>query len=328
LVDLCPASPYIVLLGPPETGKSRALAACIHAARRGVLTMNAREAALIRHADEYKAAIALDVIDFMEAIRNSMDFFAARTKNDGTVTTRILDYRKGRFQGMQHYEAFGATLVASNKPLSNDVIGSRSLVIQACQGRRRFLENVTPELALTLRERGVAFRARVLQRALRRELPPIPDLAPGRLGDLLSGLAWVVAICQPAAIDVLKALVPSFTTARQTEAADTVEIDILRECLVLLGGGAGQVKLTELAVAVNAARTGERAMSGRGLAPILRALGLDVHPGTGNQRFVRLDPLKLTPLAKRYGLERPGVNELPSPPKRRTPRVVRNPRKS
>ena len=308
LVDLCSASPYIVLLGPPETGKSRALAACIHAARRGVLTMNAREAALIRHTDEHKATIAIDAIDFMEAIRNSMEFFAARTKNDGTVTTRILDYRKGRFQGMQHYEAFGATLVASNKPLSNDVIGSRSLVIQACQGTRRFLENVKPELALTLRERGTAFEHEFYN-------APVGESChrsrtwhwdASAIYCLASHGSWRFASLRR--LMCSKALVPSFATARQTEAADTVEIDILRECLTMFGAGAGQVLLKELAEAVNAARTGERAMSGRGLAPVLRSLGF-VYAGAGNQRFVRLDSPKLTPLAKRYGLE---IRELTS----------------
>jgi hypothetical protein len=328
LVDLCSASPYIVFLGPAETGKSRALAACVHAARRGILTMTPREAALIRYTAECKATIGIDTIDFMDAIRNTRDFFAARTKKDGTMTTRVLDYRKGPFEGMQHYEAYGATLVASNKPLSDDIIASRSLVLQACQGTRRFLENVTPELAQPLRERGTAFRARVLKREYQNALPPVPDLAPGRLGDMLSGLALATAICDGAAVAVLKELVPSFAKARQTEAADTIEVDVLKECLTQSSSGARQILLTSLVEAVNAGRPGERLLSGHGLAPLLRtSLGLEVFASTGNQRFVGLDTPKLATLAKRYGLVMPAVNEVTSPRRPRTPRQVRTPRK-
>jgi hypothetical protein len=305
LVDLCAASPYVVLLGPPETGKSRTLAACIHPARRGILTMTPREAALIRYADECKATIALDTVDFMTQIRNTKDFFAARTKNDGTLTTRVLDFRKGPFQGMQHYHAFGPTMIASNTPLSDEVISSRSLVIQACQSKRRFLVNITADLARELRERGTAFRARVLQRHEVSQLPPVPDVAEGRLGDMMSGLAWAVQICAPEALATLRELTTTFAAARRTEAADLLEVDALRVCIEMATKSeTGKEKLSDFVNAFNDDRTGERALSSRKLGPILRtSLGLDVTPGAGNYRYVHLNRARLKDLAARYGLK-------------------------
>ena len=329
IVDLCPNSPLVVLLGPPETGKTRVLAACIHTARRGVLTMNAREAALIRYTDEYKASIGLDLVDFMGAIRSTLDFFAARTQNDGTVTTRVIDHQKGRFQSMQHYEAYGATLIASNTPISDDVIGSRSLVLQARQSGRRFPEHATPEAARELRERGTAFRARVLLRRWRRRLPQFADLAPGRLGDLLKGLAWVVQMCDPTSVAVLRDLVTVFTEARQAEAADTVEVEALRECIRVVDTGATEVKLTELTKALNAIHVEDHSLHGRRLSGILRAsLDLKVLARTGNQRYVQLDRKKLAALATRYNLELPAGDQLPSTPAGGPPRIMRKRPKS
>ena len=189
IIDLLHASPYLLLAGPPETGKSRILAAATLAARRGVLTMTVREAALIRYADTFGATLGLDIVDFMDAIHSMTDYFAARTKNDGAVTTRILDYKKGPFEGIAHYRVFGATIVASNTGVPADFIASRTLIVPASQSGRQFTEPVTPRLALPFRERGIAFRARVLQLVAENQLPAVPVVATGRLGEIMGGLA-------------------------------------------------------------------------------------------------------------------------------------------
>ena len=204
IVDWISATPHIFLPGPPETGKSRTLAACLHAARRGILTNASREAAMIRYADEYHATLGLDVIDFMEQIKEMKDFYAARTYRDGTVTTRVLDYQKGRFQGMQHYEAYGPTMVVSNYALSDAVISSRTLTIPVHKSTRQFGPRPTADMGLELRERGAAFRARTFSLKLRNDLPT-PHIAEGRLGEILEGLALVVELTDPAQIRFLKA---------------------------------------------------------------------------------------------------------------------------
>jgi hypothetical protein len=339
IVDLVHASPYVLLLGPPETGKSRTLGACIHAARRGVLTMTAREAALIRYAADFHASLALDTIDFMSVIRPIADFFAARTKDDGTVTTRVLDYKAGKFSGIRHFKAFGPTLVSSNKALSDDVIASRTLEIRACQSNQPFRTPITPELARPLRERGAAFRARMLMGAATRQLPSPPDLAPGRLGELMSGLALAVRICDPPSLSVLEELAREFADARRSEVRDTLEVELLRHCIeryetAAYGPkparrrGARQreqemnqtvtMKLRDFCQTLNTERQGdgERPLSSRKVSPILRTVfGIDPWIGAGNFRFITLRRALLADLAGRYGLNRPSEHVKVEEPK-------------
>jgi hypothetical protein len=326
IVDLVHASPYILALGPPETGKTRLLEVCIHAARRGVLLPDAREAALIRFTNDFQATLALDTIDFMAAIKSCKDFFAARTKNNGTVTTRVVDYQKSPFKGgMCHFNAYGATLVASNTALSNEVIASRTLPIQMREVHKPGRQPITPTLALPLRERGTAFRARMLQLADRKALPPAPTLAPGRLGDILSGLALAIDLCAPARVSVLRELLEEFAAARRADVQDTVEIELLQQCIDVFeeagsSGEAVRVLLKTLVYNVNLDRqeSGDGVLSGQKASGILRThLGIVPSPGAGNRRYLTLSLPHLTGLAQKYGLRPPVAKppgSLPSVP--------------
>ena len=277
--------------------------------------MTPREAALIRYASDYRATLALDTIDFMGCIRGMADFFAARTTNDGAVTTRILDYRKGPFQGIEHYTAYGATLVASNTPIGDDIIASRSLVMTASQSSRAFPERATPELALPLRERGTAFRVRVMQLERQGKLLPPPVLAPGRLGEILSGLALAVILTDPSYLPTLKKLAATFAAARRTEVQDTLEVELLRLAIAELERAGKEVVEMKLVAFVHNAnverrQNGEKLLTSKGVSGTLRTtLGLRVRAGTGNYRYVMFRREQLADLATRYGLQAPTVSE-------------------
>lgn len=313
IVDLVYASPYILLLGPPETGKTRVLETCIHAARRGVLMPDAREATLIRYTAHYHATLAIDVLDFSKAIASCMDIFAARTKNNGTVTTRVIDPTKGPFEGgIVQFIAYGATIVASNVAPSNEVIASRTLPIQMHEevdhpGR----QPITPDLALPLRERGTAFRARMLMRAADQTLPTPPLVARGRLGEIMSPLALVVHVCAPTQVSVLEALALEFEHARRVDVRDTTEVELLQHCIALFeaaadGGASVSVPLRRLVQEVNMDReaSGERALGSKRISATLRThFEIEVWQGTGNARHLTLSERRLTTLSKKYGLE-------------------------
>jgi len=319
-VDLIHASPYVVFTGPPETGKTRVVVAAIHAARRGILTMTPREAALIRYASDYRATVALDTIDFMGCIREMADFFAARTTNDGAVTTRILDFKKGRFAGIEHYTAYGATLVASNTPIADDIIASRSLVMPVYQSSRTFRACATPQLALPLRERGTAFRARVMRLQRKGKLPAPPELGSRRLGEILSGLALAVTLTDPSFLPTLERLAVTFAAARRTEVQDTFEVELLRRAIAELEGVGAEVvemKLVDFVKNANGDRreTGEKLLTSRRVSGTLRTtLGLKVESGTGNYSYVTFRRDQLADLATRYGLQGPtGVKDVNNP---------------
>lgn len=311
IVDLAFASPYILLLGPPDAGKSRTLECCIHAARRGILWMTARDASLIRAADDFGATIALDVTDFMRAIGESVDFFTARSKNNGTKTTRILDPQQGSFGGARHFSAYGATIVASNRAVMHEAIASRCFPILAREADRPFRQPITPELALPLRERGVAFRARMLKRESRGELPAAPDLGRHRLGELLAPLAQVVQHCAPDRLAHLRTLSKEFADERRIAVQESLEVEVLRHSLALFDGVPPDqpglyVKLEALVHNLNAERrqTGERLLSSWAVGPLLRThFGIKPEPGTGNYTFVTLKRARLIELAAKYGLQ-------------------------
>ena len=313
IVDLCTDSPYVALTGPPEVGKSRATATCIHAARRGILTPTAREASLIRYAHDHRATIGLDTIDFMEQVQPIQDFFASRTKNDGTVTSRVTDYGKGAFVCQQHFTSYGATFVTSNRAISEDWLASRTLVIAAIRATREFLVPVDRDAALVLRERGTAFRARVLRLARTEQLPEPERIAEGRLGDLMSGLALALQLSSPSHLPVLKELATHFAAARKTEGGDSLEVELLRQCIEQFGTSAEpqiSVKLQDLVRALNLERgpMGERPLSSRKVGAILRTtFQLALWSGTGNYTFITLQRGQLSDLATRYGLSGPGA---------------------
>jgi hypothetical protein len=321
-IDLVHASPYVLLLGPPEAGKTRALEACIHASRRGVLMPDAREAAVIRYTAHHHATLALDVIDFIQAIKPSMDIFAARTKNNGTVTTRVIDPKKGPFEGgVVQFVAFGATIAASNAALSNEVIASRTLPIQMREVDHPGRPPITPELARTLRERGTAFRARMLMRASDGTLPNPPRVARGRLGEIMSPLVLAVHVCAPAQLSALEALARDFDDARRVDVRDTMEVELLQHCIELFqeasnGAASVDVLLKTLVRNVHMERqeSGEYSPSSRKIAAILRThFEIIVRRGTGNATCLTLSERRLATLAKKYGLEfRP--QEAPSRP--------------
>ncbi len=311
-VPMVKDSPYLLALGPPGVGKTRLLEACVHAARRGILTMNVREAALIRYADDYHASLGIDTIDFMTAIKSSADFFAARTTRNGTVTTRVIDLKKGPFAGgIRHYAVFGPTMVASNHAVSDEIIGSRTLVILMRESDSSF-QRPTPELALPLRERGTAFRARMLIQAANNALEDPPRVAPRRLGDIFSGLALVVRECAPKELSVLTRLAGEFAEAQRTEAADTLDVQLLRQAIAEVeqaGDPVVTMKLSDFVHNVNVERHqgGEWALSPRRVSGILRAtFGIETRPGTGNYRVVTFAKARLAELATKYGLQPPG----------------------
>jgi hypothetical protein len=184
-------------------------------------------------------------------------------------------------------------------------------------------------LALPLRERGTAFRARMLRLAERKALPAVPAVAQGRLGEILSGLVLALQVCVPARVSVLGELVAEFAAARRAEVQDTVEIELLQQCIALFedagsGGDLVRVPLQTLVHNVNMDRqeSNDGLLSDRKASGILRThLGIVPSPGAGNRRYVTLARPHLTTLATKYGLPPPGGKPPCSLPPVATPRV-------
>ncbi len=91
------------------------------------------------------------------------------------------------------------------------------------EATEQFETNVTPELALPLKERLVAFRARHLGA----ELADISKSATGRLGDILKPLQQINRLVKPGREAAFLNLVRELHAERLTEKAASLEAEIL-----------------------------------------------------------------------------------------------------
>ncbi len=188
------------------------------------------------------------------------------------------------------------------------------------QSSRTSIARATRQLALPLRERGTAFRIRVLGLVQEGKLPQAPELARGRLGEILSGLALAVTLTDPSFLPILERLAVTFAAARRTEVQDTLEVELLRLAIAELeraGTEVVEMRLKDFVKNANVDRheTGEKLLTSRGVSGTLRTtLGFTVKSGTGNYSHVTFRREQLADLATRYGLQGPtGVKNVNNP---------------
>jgi hypothetical protein len=94
--------------------------------------------------------------------------------------------------------------------------------------KKRFENDVTPEISLPLKERLIAFRAGHLGETL----PDIPKPTSGRLGDILKPLQQIIRLVKPEREPHFLQLVRELESDRLIEKGDSIEAQIL---MVLIG---------------------------------------------------------------------------------------------
>ncbi|MHB1455595.1 MAG: hypothetical protein ACYC0V_01635 [Armatimonadota bacterium] len=196
-------SPIICLIGDAGMGKSRIAKALTYMSYRGVLTLRMDESWIMRLADEAAATLCFDIFDAWEKSRSSRseDMILYRFER-GAKIPRILDHRKGLFEGTRSYDIFGPTIIVSNNEV-DDTLASRSLLIRMQRSKKLFNDCVTPQTTSTLRDRLTAFRARHMASTLPDVMKPIN----GRLGDITRPLLQVSELAVPEATSILSDLI-------------------------------------------------------------------------------------------------------------------------
>ena len=160
-------------------------------ARRGVHTETLREATLIRLAQDCRATIFFDCLDFWsKALRSGCEDIILLRFERGARVPRMLYPDRGPFADTAYYDVFGATLVASNENLGH-VLGTRCVAVAMPLAAPNIEYPVPDERALLpLRERATAWRAR--QMLARWQPPALAKPAASRLGDALLPLLQIV----------------------------------------------------------------------------------------------------------------------------------------
>ena len=152
-------SPIINLFAVPERGKTRTGKGMIYVAFRGIHVECLREAYIIRVTNDLHASIFFDVMDIWRKLEKyrSEDILLQRYEK-GAIAPRVLYPEKGAHRDIVYYSIFGPTIVGTNRAI-HKILDTRSIQTNMPETSKRFEQPVTPESALDLKERLVAFRA-------------------------------------------------------------------------------------------------------------------------------------------------------------------------
>jgi hypothetical protein len=217
-------SPVIWLYAIPERGKSRTGHALIYVAYRGLTVESLRDPYIIRVAQNLKSALFFDCLDiWKKAEKTGTEDILLQRYEAGAVVPRVLYPDRGPHKDTVYFDIYGATIVATNKPVS-EIFATRSLQINMPESSRQFENDVRPEDALHLRERLVAWRARNMNNGM----PEAKKPCRGRLGDILRPLRQVILMVAPGEEDRFMDLCVELESQKQETLSDTLECQIIQ----------------------------------------------------------------------------------------------------
>jgi hypothetical protein len=177
-IDYCA---YLLFHAVPERGKSRTGKSVTYAAFRGMHLVELREATIFRYSQNLRGTLFFDLQDISKkAERAGCDDILLLRAEKGAKCCRVQHPDQGPFNDTVYYDIYGPTIISSNEEL-HKILETRCLPI-IMPNRPGNYENPRPELALELKERLTAWRAKHLL-ATFAEMEPIKDIS-GRLWDI------------------------------------------------------------------------------------------------------------------------------------------------
>lgn len=298
LLDKLHFSPILYLYAVKERGKSRTSKGAMYVARRGVFTECVREADIIRWGNDHKAALGFDIKDFPRKMEraNCDDLILARFEK-GSVSSRTLWPEKGAFKDTKVYQLFGATIIATNRPV-DDILESRSISIDMKPSNKLFSSPVLPENARDLKNRLTAFRAAHYKTPIVATEKP----AHGRFGDIASPLYQIMLTFFPAQKDTFMQMLQKIDMQKKEDATDSLEARILETVIALQNQVVGAFLSIELvANEFNKGKDAKFNLQNETVGKILRSLGFTKRR-TGVQRGIYYDPELVKKLITQYGI--------------------------
>ena len=215
-IDYCP---YILFNAVPERGKSRTGKSVIYVAFRGIHLVELREATIFRYSQYLHGTLFFDLMDISKKAErgNSDDILLLRAEK-GAKCCRIQNPEEGPFNDMVYFDIYGPTIISSNEPLQH-ILETRCLPI-TMPNRPGNYENPRPELALELKERLTAWRAKHFS-------VKFPDMEPiegisGRLWDIAKPMLFVNSLL-PVDSRILTESILAIAGEKEESKKDTVE---------------------------------------------------------------------------------------------------------
>lgn len=293
-------SPIICLYAVPERGKSRTGKSLVYVAYRGIHVESLRDAYLVRVANNLKATLFFDVMNiWQKAEKNQSEDILLHRFEKGAQVPRVLYPEKGAHRDITYYSIFGPTIIGTNEAIHR-ILETRAVNINMPETSRTFENSVTPELALPLKCRLLAFRARHLNDMLPDMLKP----AAGRLGDILKPLLQIIRFVRPEREDDFMALVSGFETDRLIEKADSLEAQILNALMSLKDQVAhGILPVKAITDRFNEGKHEKIKVTYQRIGRRLTAMGFKKARGDNGAAVVLWDDDMLARLMERYGLK-------------------------
>ena len=217
-------SPIFYLFALPEKGKTRTGKGTIYVAYRGIHVESLRDAYLVRVANDLNASLFFDVKElWKKAEKNGSEDIILHRFEKGAKVPRVLYPERGAHQDIVYYSIFGPTVIATNEAIHH-ILETRAVAINMPESSKQFDNVVTPEAALPLKERLLAFRARHMEQPL----PYIPKPAKGRLGDILRPLLQIIRLVKPERETVFLKLIGKIEASRLKGKSMGLEAGLLR----------------------------------------------------------------------------------------------------
>lgn len=293
--------PMLLFFAVPERGKSRTGKAVIYISYRGVHLCDLREANIFRFSENLKATLFFDIMDLWKKAEKSgsEDILLLRYEK-GARAARVIYPEKGAFHDTVFYSIYGSTLIATNEAV-HKILDSRCINITMPNKPGNY-ENPTPELGLELKERLIAWRAKMMLESL-----PTLDAAKGlsgRFGDITKPLLQVCKLVYPQGFEELKTALLEIAGTRIEDKKTSIEGQIVEAFCSLSPKNVGTWTITtkDLLSELNKTRNEENRLKSQYLGRKLKALGIHTRHVNGcSESFLDISSFNI--LLAQYGFE-------------------------
>jgi hypothetical protein len=298
-IDYCA---YLLFYAVPERGKSRTGKSVSYVAFRGIHLIELREATIFRYSQHLHGTLFFDLQDVSKkAEKGGCDDILLLRAEKGARCCRVQFPEQGAFNDTVYYDIYGPTIFASNEQL-HKILETRCLPI-IMPNRPGNYENPRPELALELKERLTAWRARHLATTFA-EQDPIDGIT-GRLWDITKPMFFINALL-PVAAQTLKEAILAIAGEKDEARQDTLEgrlVAIIRE--ITEEGGLEQfkewsIKTFEIRNRFNENRPEEKHVSPQWIGKRLKSMSLHNRTVRGYAE-IRITASEYALILKQYG---------------------------
>jgi len=216
--------PILLLYAPPARGKTRTVKAVTYASYRGIFQEQIREPVIIRLTEYFNATLAFDITDIWGQAkkRDAINTLLWRYEK-GMPVHRVLNPDKGPYNDLSTFSVFGPTIIATNESIRN-VLDTRCIPVEMTNMPGSY-QDAHPRLALELKERLTAWRAKMMNRSL----PDVDQVkgVTGRLWDISKPLLQICKMEAPQTSGYIEAELQEIAKIRASTETEDKDRDIL-----------------------------------------------------------------------------------------------------